>query len=406
MGVNISDIRYQSDNSKRSDFDWVSILLIFIAIGIIVGAILFLFYFRESTVAQLIESKDTISAIIVENNGDKTESIYLCFYNPGTNKLAFIAIPARTRVKVDYEDKPVYDVISNIYFKGGFSVVKKTIEKLTSSTFDYYVVYDLKDVEVLVDLIEGIEINNPNNLNYTDADEKIFIRVQKGRVLLDGAKTKQLLLFKYGSSGQQVMLENHRLFIESLLDRTEDLETIFMHKKTFSSLEKSVITNCTKKDMLVLINEMQKVNSSRLLLYRMFGKNIVIKNEKYITPVENGKWLHGRIETVKKFINDEGPAPIGDEVNIEILNGSGNPGQAQSLRNFFLEYEFNVVHYGNALRNDYQKTMVIDRIGRPSLAKRIADIINCREVYTRIDKTLLVDITIIIGNDFEGKYVR
>jgi hypothetical protein len=64
------------------------------------------------------------------------------------------------------------------------------------------------------------------------------------------------------------------------------------------------------------------------------------------------------------------------------------------------------VHYGNALRNDYQKTMVLDRIGRPSLAKRIADIINCREVYTRIDKTLLVDITIIIGNDFEGKYVR
>lgn len=406
MGVNISDIKYQSDNSKRSDFDWVSILLIFIAIGIIVGAIFFIFYFRESTVAQLIESKDTISAIVVENNGDKTESIYLCFYNSGTNKLAFIEIPARTRLKVDYEDKPVYDVISNIYFKGGISVVKKTIEKLTSSPFGYYVVYDLKDVEVLVDLIDGIEINNPNNLSYTDVDNKIFIKVQKGRVLLDGAKAKELLLFKYGPSGHQVMLENHRIFIESLLDRTEDLETIFTHKKTFSSLDKNVKTNYTKKDMLVLINEMRKVNSSRLLLYRMFGKNIEIKNEKFITPVENGKWLQGRIETVKKFINDEGPAPIGDEVNIEILNGSGNPGQAQSLRNFFLEYEFNVVHYGNALKNDYQKTMVIDRIGRPSLAKRIADIINCKEVYTRIDKTLLVDITIIIGNDFEGKYVR
>lgn len=212
MGVNISDIKYQSDNSKRSDFDWVSILLIFIAIGIIVGAIFFIFYFRESTVAQLIESKDTISAIVVENNGDKTESIYLCFYNPGTNKLAFIEIPARTRLKVDYEDKPVYDVISNIYFKGGISVVKKTIEKLTSSEFGYYVVYDLKDVEVLVDLIDGIEINNPNNLSYTDVDNKIFIKVQKGRVLLDGAKAKELLLFKYGPSGHQVMLENHGNF--------------------------------------------------------------------------------------------------------------------------------------------------------------------------------------------------
>jgi hypothetical protein len=76
------------------------------------------------------------------------------------------------------------------------------------------------------------------------------------------------------------------------------------------------------------------------------------------------------------------------------------------LRNYFVEYGFNIVHYGNALRNDYEKTLVIDRIGRPSLAKRIADIINCKEVHTRIDKTLMVDVTIIIGNDFEGRFVR
>jgi hypothetical protein len=97
---------------------------------------------------------------------------------------------------------------------------------------------------------------------------------------------------------------------------------------------------------------------------------------------------------------------VGDEIYIEILNGSTNPGQAQSLRNYFVEYGFNIVHFGNAPKSDYEKTVVIDRMGRPSLAKRIADIINCQEVHTKIDKTLMVDVTIIIGNDFEGKYVR
>ncbi len=151
---------------------------------------------------------------------------------------------------------------------------------------------------------------------------------------------------------------------------------------------------------------MEKLNSSRLLYYRMFGKNITIKDEQYLTPVENGKWLRERIGRVEQFINDQGPAPIEDEIKLEILNGSGNPGQAQSLRNYFLEYGFNVVHFGNAMRSDYENTIVIDRVGRPSRAKRIADIINCKKIFTRIDKTLLVDVTIIIGKDFEGNYVR
>ena len=138
----------------------------------------------------------------------------------------------------------------------------------------------------------------------------------------------------------------------------------------------------------------------------MYGKNTVIENENFITPIEDGSWLRVRIENVKNFINDEGPSPVGDELNIEILNGPTNPGQAQSLRNYFVEYGFNIVHYGNALRSDYDKTLVIDRIGKPSLAKRIADIINCKEVHTRIDKTLMVDVTIVIGNDFEGRFVR
>ena len=133
MGVNISDIKYQSDSSRKPDFDWVSVLLIFIAIGIIVGAIFFIFQFRESTASRLIESDSMISAIIVENNGDKTETIYLGFYNPGRDKLAFIAIPARTRLKVDYEDRPANDIIRNVYFRGGIPVVKKTIEKFTAA---------------------------------------------------------------------------------------------------------------------------------------------------------------------------------------------------------------------------------------------------------------------------------
>ena len=405
MGIKVSDIRFQYNN-KKADFDWVSILLIFLAIGIIVGTILFIFYFRESELEERLAEEASVSWIFVENDGESTQAALLYFYNPKTKKLASLVMPAKTRLKVDYEDRPAYDTLGNIYFRGGPSIFKKTIERLTGNEFDFYFAYDLRDVEKLVDLLEGIEVYNQNNLNYLDAEQDTFIQVPKGKVLLDGAKSREFLLFKYGEDGPKTMVENHRVFLESLLDRTRDIETLMENPRVSKILIRDVVTNMSRRDLRVLIKEMSGVGASKVMFYTMFGKNTVIKDESFITPIENGSWLRDRIENLKKFIGDEGPAPVGDEINIEILNGSTNPGQAQSLRNYFVEYGFNIVHYGNAPRNDYEKTLVVDRIGRPSLARRIADIINCQEVHTRIDKTLLVDVTIIIGNDFEGRYVR
>ncbi len=406
MGINIADVKFHHDQRKKSDFDWMSILLILLALGIIVGIIYFIFYFKESEVEELLNSGSILEMIIVERNGESTEAILLSYYHPRTSKQAFIVLPATTRMKVDYKDRPAYDIIQNIYARGGMSIVKKAVEKLIGSEFNYYFAYDVRDVEKLVDLLEGIDVVNQSNIRYSDASKKLFINVPGGKTLLDGAKVKQLLLYRYDEDGMKSYIENHRVFLEALLGRSQELEKLFSYRKISQVLLRGIDTNLNKKDLKILVHELSKMNSSKLLFYRMHGKNVSIKDESFLVPVESGKWLRERIEDVRKFLNDEGPAPIGDEIKIEILNGSMNPGQAQSLRNYFLEYGFNVVHYGNALRNDYEKTIVIDRIGRPSLAKRIADIINCREVYTRIDKTLLVDVTIIIGNDFEGKYVR
>jgi len=406
MGINVADLKLQKDYRRRSDFDWVSILLILLAIAIVVGAIYFIFYFRESGVEQVLQSESILSTLVVVNDGEKTESLLFSFYNPKTKKLAYILIPDRTRLKVDYRDKPTYDIVQNIYARGGIQVLRKTIEGLSETEFPFHVVYDLKDVEKLVDLLEGLEIIAPEAMRHMDPEAKVFINIAEGRQVLDGAKVKELLQYRYGSSDGKSAVENHRIYVESLLDRGDDVNELLVSKQVMGTLTRGLDTNFSRRDIRLLASEMKNLNSSRLLFYKMHGKSITVKDEEYITPVDNGVWLRERIETVIKYISDEGPAPLGDEIKIEILNGSENPGQAQSLRNFFVEYGFNVVHFGNAMRNDYERTMVIDRIGRPSLAKRIADIINCKEVYTRIDNTLLVDVTVIIGNDFEGKTVR
>ncbi|GAJ23513.1 unnamed protein product, partial [marine sediment metagenome] len=58
--------------------------------------------------------------------------------------------------------------------------------------------------------------------------------------------------------------------------------------------------------------------------------------------------------------------------------------------------------------SDYQKTVVLDRKGRIAAAERIAELIRCQRVYSRLEKDgdLSIDVTIILGTDFDGRYCK
>jgi hypothetical protein len=73
-----------------------------------------------------------------------------------------------------------------------------------------------------------------------------------------------------------------------------------------------------------------------------------------------------------------------------------------------------VITVGNAENNDYAFTEIIDRSGMNELGDTFADIIQCenvtREIYNpeELDSQSMdykADFTLIIGRDFNGRYV-
>jgi hypothetical protein len=80
-----------------------------------------------------------------------------------------------------------------------------------------------------------------------------------------------------------------------------------------------------------------------------------------------------------------------------------------------------VISIGNADRNDYDKTEIIDRSGYDDMVKNLGDIIRCGNISSEstIQDTAYnlggelsiqnfeyrSDFTLIIGRDFDGRYV-
>lgn len=86
---------------------------------------------------------------------------------------------------------------------------------------------------------------------------------------------------------------------------------------------------------------------------------------------------------------------------IQVANGSGVPEMAQRAARQLRNRGIDVRDIGNADADTYTKTLVLLRRGDPAVAQQVARALGTATVLEQLDPTLLVDVTVVIGRDFE-----
>jgi len=91
--------------------------------------------------------------------------------------------------------------------------------------------------------------------------------------------------------------------------------------------------------------------------------------------------------------------PDGSPVRVEVLNGSGVPRAALVMAERLRDAGFDVVDIRNADRSDYERTMVLDRVGEERWANAVADRLGVEEPVRQRNEDLLLEVTVILGRD-------
>lgn len=91
-------------------------------------------------------------------------------------------------------------------------------------------------------------------------------------------------------------------------------------------------------------------------------------------------------------------------IQVEVLNGCGISGVADKFTEFLRKNNFDVVQMGNYRSFDVDKTLVIDRTGNKINADKVANAlgVDSKNVIQQINKDYFLDVTIIIGKDFNS----
>ncbi len=117
------------------------------------------------------------------------------------------------------------------------------------------------------------------------------------------------------------------------------------------------------------------------------------------------------------FSATQGPAPAYTEpevatstvwtegrVRVEVLNAGGVPGMARDALGHLRTRGFDVVDYGNLRPFDTERvSTVVDRVGRPDMARAVANALGIDNVTTDPDPNLFVEVTVVLGQEWSAE---
>ena len=385
------------------------IFLISIALILIVMVVSLFFLVQTDTVAEVLKNDELVKVLLVIHDGDTAITTDVLVYYPVSKRGAVFDIPGNTGAI--YSSLGRVDSIDNVYREKGIEVYRQEIEKLTGASIPFTMEINLDQFSYITDLLGGLRVFIPTPVDYEE--EGVHYLLPSGSVTLDGDKVCTYLAYVLPNDTASEIQERKQNLIVAFISALNTNKTGLMAKKRFEPFSQAVVTNIEDEDEYSLLSQIAGIDAERLMPQTVLGNEEVVDDEVLLFPYYNGQYVKDVFKrTTTALVSASGT--ISDRVYVlEIQNGTTKQGLARNTGVILQGAGYNVLSMINAETNDVEETCIIDHIGNAEDAKILADFIQCENIITEevrdddeLEVNSMVDFTIILGNDFDGRYVR
>jgi hypothetical protein len=142
-----------------------------------------------------------------------------------------------------------------------------------------------------------------------------------------------------------------------------------------------------------------------------------VSGKTLLIPYYDGTLVKDIVRQTLGTLTRTADGAMSDRVfTVEVLNGTNVNGLAGRTADVLRGFGYDIISISNADHSSYEKTMVIDRSGIEGMGRNFADIIRCGNIRfetpaSENPDTVMqsyeykFDFTLIIGRDFNGRYV-
>ncbi len=389
--------------NRRFDLSLIILLMIFL---ILIGlGIFILFSMKIDDYKEMVNDNRIISVALIIEEDEKPLVTELFYYHPETRKGALLNLPENTGAIIKSLNR--VDRIDVVYNAADRSDYLRQVAVLTGIESDFHLVVSTEQLIRLVDYLEGVEIFLSNPVDLDAGTERVLL--PSGSVTLDGDKALEYLRYQIeGESVSDRIRREHEL-VMGLLRKINQLYSPVFAENLMTYLYPYFKTDMDDKSFLSFLSELSSMEVDRMVFQEVLGTRRRVDNQILLFPHYDGKLLKETVKQMEDSLSDFDV--LRDDqliVSLEIQNGTNRSGLAGRTAEIFKSYGYQIASIKNADSNRYEYTVILDKKGDPAAVQRVANLIKCTRIHTEVDRNRdeTVDIIVILGKDFDGRYVK
>ena len=391
------------------------ILLALIVLLLIGGAVFGIITLRNNPVDQVLSGDRVITVLFVFEKDQKPLCTYVFMCYPETRRAAVFDIPGEIGMLIRQINR--YDRIDAVYNPRRVSAYEDEIQKLLGVDIAFSVVFNTENLVRAVDLGGGLELFIPSKVDIRS--ENIPVLLPSGINRLDGDKVVEYLNYESPQEDQDTVIFRRQRFFLSFLKRLAEMNNMFKNPAVSPMYQSFMQTNLTPRTRIRLFDEIAGMDLERVNIQSVGGNYRDVSGNMLLFPYYNGNLIKDIARQVLGTLTSPVDGSLGDRIfTVEVLNGTSMNGLAGRTAGILRGFGYDIISIGNADHSDYSRTIVIDRSGYENIAQNFAGIIQCTNISYETphhenpgeDPALQSleyrsDFTLIIGRDFNGRYV-
>ena len=403
-------MRTKSSFSKR---DASAFLLAAIVLLLVGGVVVAAYALRSDPVEDILSSDRVITVLYVIEKDQMPLSTYVLMFYPNTRRAAIFDIPGELGMLIRRINR--VDRIDTVYEPGRVANFQSEIEGLLGVEIAFSIVITAENLGKTVDLIEGVALFIPSRVEITGSGEPVLF--PSGLTRLDGDKAISYISYRTADEeNEMAVFRRQRFFLGFLKRQAEMINKLNM--PAVSPLFYSFMqTNFSQRAFLRLHNEFSAVDIDRISIQSVGGNMREVSGKMLLIPLYDGNLVKDIVRQALGTLTRPADGILTDRVfTVEVLNGTTVNGLAGRTAEVLRGFGYDIISIGNADHSGYERTMIIDRSGMEGMARDFADIIRCNNITHEANDRegpegavqsfdYRSDFTIIIGRDFDGRYV-
>lgn len=220
-----------------------------------------------------------------------TDTILLVNFNPSTNSINIMSIPRDMKVNISGLKIPK---VNSLYSKkNGENLLIDAVSNMLNIDIKYYIYFNISTFKEIIDMLGGIYIDVPVDMDYDDPIQDLHIHLKKGYQHMDGEKAEQFLRFrhpngnryseemlKYYNGSDTKRIESQQYFIKELIKQKANILYLPRFNDIINVVYQNMETNVTMNEVLKIVKSTSQFSLDNVSMFKMPGES----------KKENGIW--------------------------------------------------------------------------------------------------------------------